>query len=193
MSTFTQENPFEFEGNWVGRRNESGQVVASFRGHTASIFSREGAEFCHAFVEAERNEWHEDGTGFRKGRWIAVGKEDSWHVRHDDFEGSSWASYTGGGGAPFARDAAALLQDFLNWHEANYPTQPAEPTGLGAVVEVSELEPCKPGATERLTRTGASSHDPRPWVVEECVLARQTWTQLLARGPVTVLSEGWTK
>ena len=197
MTKFTKANPFEFEGNWAGRRNESGQVVASFRGHTASIFSREGAEFCHAFVEAENNEWHEVGDGFRKGRWTAVecGRDldtSGWEIYHDDFLLLYANRDSFKPGDCWGERAQGMHAGFLTWHTARYPKQPAEPTGLGAVVEVPELEPCEPGATERLTLTGASSHNRRPWVVEECGWARQTWTQLIARGPVTVLSEGVT-
>ena len=185
MTTFTKAKPFEFEGLHVYREGLFGDISHHDTAATRfmDVKSNERiARAMHAFIEAERNEWHEDGTGFRKGRWIAIGKEDSWHVRHDDFEGSSWASYTGGGGAPFARDAAALLQDFLNWHEATYTKQPAEPTGLGAVVEVAvgKFILCDP-------------LDDFPWRSAGLEGEWEDWPSLTDRGPVTVLSEGWTK
>ena len=193
MSKFTEAKPFEFEGNWVGRRNESGQVVASFRGHTASIFSREGAEFCHAFLEAENNEWHEDGDGFRKGRWLAEITADGRSLlRHVDTGAQVMARQDNikWGHMNAAED---VLHDFLAWHTANYPKQPAEPTGLGAVVEVPEREPCTPGARERFILTVESGHNPVPWMLAGDPLVRATWGALTDRGPVAVLSEGWTK
>ena len=179
MTKYTRENPFQFEGTRVWR-NADGYVQYKNVGWAVNV----PANAMHAFIEAENHVWHEDGTGFRKGRWIAVGKEDSWHVRHDDFEGSSWAIYTGGGGVPFARNAAALLRDFLNWHEANYPTQPAEPTGLGAVVEVAY-----DGGLTWYAHCGGGCWT--RWNGAHVV----RWESLIkdADGPVTVLSEGVTK
>ena len=149
---------------------------------------------CHTgrWVEAESNEWHEDVDGFRKGRWFVDDSERPYvYVSHNDIPGEAWAFLSPTNWDRSTPNAVrAIGASFFAWHAENYPKQPAEPTGLGAVVEVPELEPCEPGATERLTLTGASSHNQRPWVVEECGWARQTWTQLIARGPVTVLSEG---
>ena len=183
MTEYTKAKPFEFEGNWVGRRNESGQVVASFRGHTASIFSREGAEFCHAFVEAENNEWHEVGDGFRKGRWTAVecGRDldtSGWEIYHDDFLLLYANRDSFKPGDCWGERAQGMHAGFLTWHTARYPKQPAEPTGLGAVIEVAG----------------------KRWVIdipgEACpwwrMGKREGWGQLIARGPVTVLSEGVT-
>ena len=184
MTKFTKANPFEFEGLHVYREGLFGDISHHDTAATRfmDVKSNERiARAMHAFIEAERNEWHEDGDGFRKGGWTARGKEGSWHVSHEDFEGSSWAIYTGGAGVPFARNAAALLRDFLNWHEATYTKQPVEPTGLGAVVD-TPLHNC-------LVR--APGIGPMHWVTE--VGSRMSWGALTARGPVTVLSEGVTK
>ena len=184
MSKFTKANPFEFEGLHVYRDGFLGDVKHHDTEPVRFMDFRSGerlARAMHAFIDAERNEWHEDGDGFRKGGWTARGKEGSWHVSHEDFEGSSWASYTGGGGVPFARNAAALLQDFLNWHEATYTKQPAEPTGLGAVVEVEGL---------RYVRAKSVGYEWYREFPSECWMP---WRELSSRGPVTVLSEGVTK
>jgi len=141
--------------------------------------------------------WHEDGKGFRKGRWFVKHTaspgpygDDGWALTHDDAsEPATWTKEM----APLATGlAGGIIRDFLTWHDENYPPQPAEPTGLGAVVDVPEFAPCTPGARERFTLTVESSHNQRPWVLEGDVEIRQTWAQLINRGPVTVLSEGVT-
>ena len=147
----------------------------------------------HHAIAAENNEWREDGQGFRRGRWLTVPRaEGSWDLTHDDFPGSVWDAHSSGGPKTNAFTASAVARDFLNWHAAAYPPTPAEPTGLGAVVDVPEFTPSTPGARERFTLTVESSHNQRPWVLEGDVEIRQTWAQLVNRGPVTVLSEGVT-
>ena len=180
MSKFTEAKPFEFEGNWVGRRNESGQVVASFRGHTASIFSREGAEFCHAFVEAENNEWHEDGDGFRKGRWFVDDSERPYvYVSHLDLPGEAWACfdlYNWDRGTPNA--VRAVGASFHAWHAATYPEQPEKPHAFGSRVRLGAMTYCLvPVDGEKDWIRGGDG-------------GRCSWTELTSLGLVTVLSEG---
>jgi len=145
-------------------------------------------------IAAESDEWQEGTAGFRKGRWFVDDSERPYvYVRHEDIPGEAWAWCVLVGwdkGTPNA--VRAVGTSFLAWHAENYPPQPAEPTGLGAVVDVPEFAPCTPGARERFTLTVGSSHNQRPWVLEGDVEIRQTWAQLVNRGLVTVLSEGVT-
>ena len=196
MSTFTQENPFEFEGGKMWS-NEQGDVVVD-AGGMGSMSSPLVATRHHAFIEAENNVWHEDGDGFRKGPWVVlrhIGKPGEFMVSHVDFPRAGLVDTTGE--AEFSdriTHPASLIADaFLEWYAANYPKQPAEPTGLGAVVEVPEREPCTPGARERFILTVESGHNPVPWMLAGDPLVRATWGALTDRGPVAVLSEGWTK
>jgi len=146
-------------------------------------------------ISAENNEWHEDGDGFRKGPWFVDDSERPYiYFSHNDIPGEAWTFLSPTNwdtrGTPNA--VRAIGASFLTWHAATYPPTPAEPTGLGAVVDVPEFTPCTPGARERFTLTVESSHNQRPWVLEGDVEIRQTWAQLVNRGPVTVLSEGVT-
>ena len=199
MSKFTKDNPFEFEGLHVWR--EDGDVRTHYEPRECTLVqfvAQADARAAHALIEAENNEWHEDGDGFRKGPWVVlrhIGKPGEFMVSHVDFPRAGLVDTTGE--AEFSdriTHPASLIADaFLEWYAANYPKQPAEPTGLGAVVEVPEREPCTPGARERFILTVESGHNPVPWMLAGDPLVRATWGALTDRGPVAVLSEGWTK
>ena len=178
MSTFTQENPFEFEGGKMWS-NEQGDVVVD-AGGMGSMSSPLVATRHHAFIEAENNVWHEDGKWFRKGRWFVDDSERPYvYVSHNDIPGEAWAFLSPTNWDRSTPNAVrAIGASFFAWHAENYPKQPAEPTGLGAVIEVAG----------------------KRWVIdipgEACpwwrMGKREGWGQLIARGPVTVLSEGVT-
>lgn len=168
---FTRENPFKFE-----TRSYYLSGDAAYYAHNGALTYDTAA--IHAIIEAERDEWHEDEAGFRKGRWFvsqASTWDHHWRVMHDDFPGSYWE--TGSADTTNKRTASAIRADFLAWHAAN--TQPEEPTGLGAVVEVGP---------DRYTRCD----DGRlPWHGLP-IRIWADWADLTKQGPVTVLSEGVT-
>lgn len=195
MPKYTETEPFEFEGVKVWR--EFG--VFRWGALTNNVEAEGIARALHAFIEAERNEWHytnADKTEARKGRFTAVETDShGWRFAHDELPG-----FTAHRSAPDSVvrgfDVVAIgfeafkgvIDEFEAWHAAQQ--QQEEPTGLGAVVEVAELEPREPGATECFVCTGKSSHNPKPWALAEDRHIRADWQHLLTRGPVTVLSPG---
>ena len=186
MTEFTKANPFEFEGIHVYHDGLFGDISHHDTAATRfmDVKSNERiARAMHAFIDAENNEWHEDGDGFRKGPWVVqrhIGKIFEFMVSHVDFPKAGLVDTESGSDHPerFASGARPAMRSFLEWHAATYPKQPVEPTGLGAVVEVAG----------------------KRWVIdipgEACpwwrMGKREGWGQLIARGPVTVLSEGVT-
>ena len=186
MTEFTKANPFEFEGLHVYRDGLFGDISHHDTAATRfmDVKSNERiARAMHSFLEAENNEWHEDGEWFRKGRWfVEVGEPSYVYVSHEDLPGEAWACYDlddWDRGTPNA--VRAVGASFHAWHAANYPKQPAEPTGLGAVVEVT----CDTG-TDRHVHCGGGY-----WTRWSGVLVVR-WESLIedAESPVTVLSEG---
>lgn len=192
MSKYTRENPFEFEG--VPCYLSGGEAwVMTLKEHPREDFKAYSAVLIHALVEAESNEWREDGDGFRRGRFT-VGRTDRggvWDLRHDDFGTFSLFGSLSGNihliDDPTTKWTALAvlrdtLDDFLTWHAATYPTAPVEPTGLGAVVEV---------AGKRYVFAPWHLGDSRPWA---CCGDDGTfsWAHVTEQGPVTVLSEGVT-
>ena len=140
------------------------------------------------YTKAENNVWHEDGTGFRKGRWtMSDAHDDIYILHHDDFMvppsvGISvyWTRATGGlDDHRIAQVVQPVIGSFFAWHTENYPNQPAEPIGLGAVVCV----------VDSFTRCLDSAD--WPWVNFETGVS-VSWSQICDSGLVTVLSEGVT-
>ena len=197
MSKFTNAKPFEFDGVQVVREADVPNSYSTrvWVGHGLRIghglrnhyIEPKEALAVHAFIEAENNVWHEDEDGFRKGRWTMSDPHDEIYVlHHDDFivppsVGVSvyWTRATGGlDDHRIAQVVQPVIGSFFAWHAENYPKQPAEPTGLGAVVEVGGV---------RFVRTPAPLIYGEPWTSAEAFAA---WRDILARGPITVLSEG---
>ena len=195
MTKYTKAKPFEFEGIHVYHDGLFGDISHHDTAATRfmDVKSNERiARAIHAFIEAESNVWHEDGSGFRKRRWFVVEEDKDndpggFTASHDDLY--DYCYYY----RPDAPDldhlkpgqtdqpARAVVRDFLEWHTANYPKQPSEPTGLGAVVRVDG---------KLITRASISGGDFR-WVSTGGL--RYRWEEIARRGPVAVLSEGWTK
>jgi len=135
---------------------------------------------------------NDEHTEARLGKWRAQQARLGWRVFHDDFHGPDWP-------IPMAlhcetQEASDLLRypvdhpatrralaDFLAWKSAQ--ELPAEPTGLGAVVDTPYHH--------RLVRVPTWPAAAGPWFSEDAH-RRFTWEQITNRGPVTVLSEGVT-
>jgi len=137
----------------------------------------------HRAISAENNEWREDGKGFRKGRWFVDASERPYvYVSHEDIPGEVWQYRRNL--ANWDRDTPnavrAVGASFHAWHAEMYPPTPTEPMGFGAVVKAGEI---------RLARA-LIVHREYPWLSDDGL--RYKWTQILERGPVTVLSEGVT-
>lgn len=123
MTTYTQAEPFEFEGDRLYRTDKGD--LAHALGHSKTFYLRAHPEAIHAFIEAERHraQWteQEDGT-WRKGRWTGgvdtTGRPHPEYVMHDDFPGSQWRKDQGGYGTRFLRTGHAVLDDFLAFHAA---------------------------------------------------------------------------
>ena len=183
MTDFTKANPFEFEGIHVWR--EGGDVRTHYEPRECTLVqfvAQADARAAHALIEAENNEWHEDGSGFRKGSWFVVGDPSYLYVSHKDLPVEAWGCHKLDDWDRGTPDAVrAIAASFNTWHAANYPKQPSEPTGLGAVVRVDGT---------LITRASISGGD-FPWV--STVGVRYRWEEIAGGGPVTVLSEGVTK
>ena len=176
--TYTRESPFVFKGNGASYyRDALGDIWARGEGSRSWHLSTSGTGK-KAFIaaesaeSAERDTWHEDGDGFRKGRWTVEVSADRNFVRHDDM-GEQVLARADSVRWEHTRMAGDVATDFLAWHAEHCPTQPEEPTGLGAVVEVAGI-----GYVRNL--------DGAWWTVTMGL----TWSELTARGPVTVLSKG---
>lgn len=178
MSKFTKDAPLEFEGVKVWRDGDTIRWDDG-TGLFGTGFMCEGQLRKYAaFIEAERNEWawtNDEHTEARKGRWTVKQVEGRTLVQHDDMglqvlarhDSISWEH----------TDAAAdIAREFAAWHAA-LPQEPAEPTGLGAVVKVGD----------------------EWWVQTDDISCRWMsrggsyrchWKELLTRGPVTILSPG---
>ena len=185
MTKYTKAKPFEFEGIHVYHDGLFGDISHHDTAATRfmDVKSNERiARAMHAFIEAENNEWHEDGSGFRKGSWFVVGDPSYLYVSHKDLPVEAWGCHKLDDWDRGTPDAVrAIAASFNTWHAANYPKQPSEPTGLGAVVRVDG---------KLITRASISGGD-FPWV--STVGVRYRWEEIAGRGPVTVLSEGVTK
>jgi len=83
------------------------------------------------------DQWHEDGKGFRKGRWVVAKSRDGalWLLTHDEAGqlANVWVSITGNGIVSSNPESRLALEGFLTWHAATYPKQPTEPTRSGYV------------------------------------------------------------
>ena len=184
MTKFTKANPFEFEVAHVWREGFDVRTHYKPRDRTLVQFvAQSDARAAHALIEAENNVWHVARVGFRKGRWLVDDSERPYvYVSHEDLPGEAWACfdlYNWDRGTPNA--VRAVGASFYAWHAENYPKQPAEPIGLGAVVCVDET---------LITRASISGGD-FPWV--STVGVRYRWEEIAGGAPVTVLSEGVTK
>jgi len=180
MSKFTKESPFEFDGTKVWR--EDGDVRTHYEPREYPEFvAQADARAAHALIEAENNDWREDGKGFRKGRWF-VDASEQFHVyvSHEDITSEAWGCFDltdwDSGTPDTVREIGASFHD---WHGATHPKQPAEPMGFGAVVKSREL---------MLIRAQIADRD-YPWLSVEGV--RYQWAEILERGPITGLSGGW--
>lgn len=149
-------------------------------------------------IEAERDEWqwvNDDHTEARRGRWgvyLFGGTNETWWLGHADFGDSLIRAEKSDAPSDNASERFdQVLNDFLTWKAAQ--EQPAEPTGLGAVVEVPEMEPTYPGEIARFVLTGESDHNQKPWSLEGDQNFRKAWASIIESGPVTVLSEGVTR
>ena len=142
----------------------------------------------HRAIAAENNNWREDGKGFRKGRWTMSDADDGIYVlHHDDFivppsVGISvyWTRAMGGlDDQRIAQVVQPVVDSFFTWHAENYPPQPAEPTGLGAVVRVVH------------SFTRSLDNPVHPWI-DYSTGVSLSWQTICELGPITVLSEGVT-
>ena len=81
--------------------------------------------------------WHEDGEGFRRGRWVVAMSNNGalWVLTHDEAGqlANVWVSLTGNGIVSSNPESRLLLEGFLAWHAATYPPALTEPTKLGYV------------------------------------------------------------
>lgn len=200
MSKFTKDAPFEFELD-PGRtvriwRNDAGRVASTMdgwpaRGLTAAL---------HAFIEAERNEWawtNDEHTEARKGRFVArastsidlTGQQHvNWTLTHDDFP--TFPGLKGGTAMPTSKTKKAVelrrawwdeMQGFLAWNAAQ--NQPAEPTGLGAVVRFD-----RDGRTWLIVRVSAKWWEA---FVEPGKFRKCKWDEWLEDATdITILSPG---
>lgn len=195
MRKYTEAEPFEFKGVKVWR--EFG--VFRWGALTNNVEAEGIARALHAFIEAERNEWHytnEDKTEARKGRWTVTdgrpqGLPGRWGISNDDLRhdgDGTWCNAVCNPNGGLSKSGLTpsicevfegVMTDFLTWHAAQQ--QPEEPTGWGAVVEV---EGCR-----YVRNPGATENDPHVWRGRNQVL-HYAWGALLSRGPVTILSPG---
>ena len=181
--TYTKDAPFEFEGMRVWpSTNVRGSLDILGAGGRSCVHEDE-ARAIHAFIEAERNadqDWlwtNDEHTEARKGRWTVKQVEGRTLVQHDDMGLQVLARHDSISGEH--TDAAAdIAREFAAWHAAQ--KQPAEPTGLGAVVEVDGIG---------FVRVREGNLDARPWL-RVTTGTHRAWAEVCEFGPVTILSQG---
>ena len=133
------------------------------------------------------DQWREDGEGFRRGRWVVAMSHNGalWLLTHDEAGqlANVWVSLTGNGIVSSNPESRLALEGFLTWFAATYPpapVEPAEPTGLGAVVKIVGAAYVRvgsnPGTCWQFTGSGV----------------RYSWAELTRHLPVTIMSEGVT-
>lgn len=180
MSKYTKDAPFEFEGMKVWRDGDT--IEWSDYAGGAGFLREHRLRKYVAFIEAERNEWaytNDEHTEARKGRWVAEsGVTFEWAMRHQDIP-NIVCVHPSPGDESYHRYVREALDDFLAWHAAQ--NQPAEPTGLGAVVEVSF-------DADRETATPWTRDPMGGW--HNGTSSARRWSELAAMGSLTIRSPG---
>lgn len=128
MTTYTQAEPFEFEGVKVWRKKHKPSVLCvrdAFEFSPTFYMESSVVKAITAMLEAERHPatWTEQEDGsWRKGPWVAVRNanwKNQWAVMHDDFPNSRWAEGASGGASSAAASALVILADFLTFYAAH--------------------------------------------------------------------------
>ena len=79
--------------------------------------------------------WHEDGEGFRRGRWFVDASEHPYvYVSHEDIIGEAWGCFGLTDWESDTPDAVrAVGASFHAWHDATRLKPPTEPTAYGYI------------------------------------------------------------
>lgn len=196
MRKYTEAEPFEFEGGALWRNRQGG--IAYHMPHDAEYRFKPGentwlAQAHHAFIEAERDEWHytnEAETGARKGRFTAKMTDSrGWRFAHDELPGlTAYRSAPDSVARGF--DVVAIgfdeafkgvIDDFEAWHAAQQP--PEEPTGFGYVGYVDGPEHGRLDVTKGAGTRDDLYHATRR--ADGCHYGQMTWESLLKLGIFT--------